>query len=48
MFFIDSFFRELQLQGSEETTDEEAIKKSIREGLHLRELLASNGILKKE
>jgi len=33
----------LQLMGSEDETDLEAIKKSVREGLHLRELLKKNG-----
>ncbi|CAK8684707.1 pyrroline-5-carboxylate reductase 1, mitochondrial-like [Clavelina lepadiformis] len=40
--------RDLQIQGSEEETDAESIKKSIREGLHLKKLLESNGILKSD
>jgi len=34
----------LQMMGSEDETDLEAIKKSVREGLHLRELLKKNGL----
>nr|XP_002131193.1 pyrroline-5-carboxylate reductase 1, mitochondrial-like [Ciona intestinalis] len=40
--------RELQVQGSEEETDQESIKRSIREGMHLKDFLEQNGILKRE